>query len=65
MALKAEKETKAIAANYQLVKSVTDHFVKLGTSNYETWRRKWEQEFRTLGWSNTYMSVNGPELEYR
>ena len=63
LALKAEKETKAIAANYQLVKSVTSHFIKLGTSNYETWRRKWEQEFKTLGWSNNYMSVDGPELD--
>ena len=63
IALKAEKETKAIAANYQSVKSVTDNFVKLGTSNYETWRRKWGQESKTLGWSEEYMSVDGPELD--
>jgi hypothetical protein len=63
IALKAEKETKAIAANYQLVKSVTDNFVKLGISNYEIWRRSWEQELKTLGWSATYMSIDGPELD--
>ena len=60
---KAEKETRALAASYSLVKSVTDKFPKLGNSNYDPWRRMWGQEFKTLGWSSDFMSIDGPELD--
>ena len=65
MALKAEKETKSLAANYQLVRSVTDNFVKLGISNYETWRRKWEQELKSLGFNPLFMSIDGAKLNLK
>ena len=51
MELKAEKVTKALAASYSLVKSVTDNFTKLGTDNYDPWRRKWEREIPSLSYT--------------
>ena len=59
--LKAEKVTRALAANYQLVKLITDKFPKLGVSNYDPWRRMWEKEVQSLNYKTSYMSVEGPE----
>ena len=59
--LKAEKVTRALAANYQLVKLITDKFPKLGTSNYDSWRRKWTHQIKSLGFNPLYMLVDGAE----
>ena len=65
MELKAEKVTKALAASYSLVKSVTDNFIKLGTDNYDPWRRKWEREIPSLSYNKDYLSIEGPELDLK
>ena len=63
--IKAERKNKALTASYQLVKTVTDKFRKLGTSNYDPWRREWEREFKTLGYNKRFMNVEGPELDLK
>ena len=63
--LKAEKVTRALAANYQLIKLITENFTKLGISNYDSWRREWEQEINSLGYNISYISVDGPEWDIK
>ena len=65
MELKAEKLTKTLAANYSLVKSVTDNFTKLGTDNYDPWRRRWDREIPSLSYNKDYLSIEGPELDLK
>lgn len=59
--IKAEKVTRALAANYQLIKLITEKFPKLGTSNYDSWQRTWKHQAKSLGYNTSYMSVDGPE----
>ena len=61
-AKRAERETKTLAANYQLVKAVTDNMPKLADNNYEAWRRAWDKEFNSLGWDKDYMVLEGKDL---
>ena len=44
-----------------MVKLATDNFPKLDTSNYDSWRREWQQGIKSLGYNASYMSVEGPE----
>jgi len=63
--LKAEKVTRALAANYQLIKLITENFTKLDISNYDSWRREWERVIKSLGYNISYMSVDGPEWDIK
>jgi hypothetical protein len=63
--IKAERKTKALTASYQLVNTVTVKFRKLGTSNYDPWRRDWDREYTTLGYNKRFMDVEGPELDLK
>ena len=62
IAKRAERETKTLAANYQLIKAVTDNMPKLEENNYEAWRRAWEKELDSLGWNKDYMVLEGKDL---
>jgi len=53
--------TRALAANFQLIKLITEKFPKLGTSNYDSWQRTWKHQIKSLGYNASYMSVDGPE----
>ena len=59
--IKAEKVTRALAANFQLIKLVTEKFPKLGNANYDSWQRAWTHQAKSLGYNTSYMSVDGPE----
>ena len=61
--IKAERLTRSLSANYQLVKSVTDKFPKLGVANYDHWRRLWGGELDTLSMSKLHMSIDGEKWD--
>jgi hypothetical protein len=63
--IKAEKVTRALAANFQLIKLVTEKFPKLGNANYDSWQRAWTHQAKSLGYNTSYMSVDGPEWDVK